>query len=182
MKRHIRELLFDLLFCLIGTAFVALAIAVFNVPNDIAPGGVSGMATALASISPIRVGVWTLLLNVPLLLAAWRLQGPRPLAMTLIATVRLSFFIDFFDELLPGYTNNPLLAAVFFAAVGLLMGLKFANLNWTNEIYPIKQSMSVLFYLLLSIAYGAAVIALYFLVAYPLGHIVYLLIVTAVTA
>ena len=76
----------------------------------------------------------------------------------------------------------PLLAAVFFAALGLLMGLKFANLNWTNEIYPIKQSMSVLFYLLLSIAYGAAVIALYFFVAFPLGHVVYLLIVTAVTA
>ena len=40
----------------------------------------------------------------------------------------------------------------------------------------------MLFYLLLSIAYGAAVIALYFLVAYPLGPIVYLAIVTAVTA
>ena len=76
----------------------------------------------------------------------------------------------------------PLLAAVFFAALGLLLGLKFVNLNWTNEIYPIKQSLSVLIYLLLSIAYGAVVIALYFLYAFPLGHVVYLLIVTAVTA
>ncbi|MBR6704200.1 MAG: hypothetical protein IKI82_02100 [Lachnospiraceae bacterium] len=76
----------------------------------------------------------------------------------------------------------PLLAAVFFAALGLLMGLKFANLNWTNEIYPIKQSMSVLFYLLLSIAYGAAVIGLYFLGGIGLGPELYLTIVTAVTA
>ena len=116
----------DIVFALVGSMITALAIAVFTVPNDIAPGGVSGLATALAFITPIRVGVWTLLLNVPLLLAAWRLQGPRPLAMTLIATVLLSFFIDFFDELLPGYTNNPLLAAVFGGVLsGLGVGLLF---------------------------------------------------------
>ncbi len=116
----------DLVFSLVGSLLVALAIAVFTVPNDIAPGGVSGMATALAYITPIRVGVWTLLLNVPLLLAALRLQGVRPLAMTMIATVLLSFFIDFLDDLLPGYTNNPLLAAVFGGVLsGLGVGILF---------------------------------------------------------
>ena len=116
----------DLLFAAAGSFLVALAIAVFTIPNDIAPGGVSGMATALASISPIHVGVWTLLLNVPLLLAAWRLQGPRALTMTLIATALLSFFIDWLDALLPGYTNNPLLAAVFGGALsGFGVGVLF---------------------------------------------------------
>ena len=120
MKRNIRELLFDLLFCLIGTAFVALAIAVFNVPNDIAPGGVSGLATALAHISPLTVGLWTLLLNVPLLLFAWRLLGIRSLALTGVSTVLLSFFIDWFTGLLTPYTNNVLLAAI---AGGVICGL-----------------------------------------------------------
>lgn len=116
----------DVLFSLAGSLLVAFAIAVFTVPNDIAPGGVSGMATALASITPIRVGVWTLLLNVPLLLAAWRAQGPRQLTMTLLATVLLSVFIDGIDTLLPGYTNNPLLAAVFGGAIsGLGVGILF---------------------------------------------------------
>ena len=89
------DLIKDLFFSLMGSLLVGLAIAVFTVPNDIAPGGVSGAATALAYISPIRVGVWTLILNVPLMLAALRMQGPRPLLMTLLATVLLSFFIDF---------------------------------------------------------------------------------------
>lgn len=116
----------DILFSLAGSLLVAFAIAVFTVPNDIAPGGVSGMATALASVTPIRVGVWTLLLNVPLLLAAWRALGPRALTMTLLATVMLSVFIDGIDTLLPGYTNNPLLAAVFGGAVsGLGVGILF---------------------------------------------------------
>ena len=116
----------DVLFSLAGSLLVAFSIAVFTVPNDIAPGGVSGMATALASITPIRVGVWTLLLNVPLLLAAWRALGPRALTMTLLATVLLSVFIDRIDTLLPGSTNNPLLAAVFGGAVsGLGVGILF---------------------------------------------------------
>ena len=119
-------LLKDLLFSLAGSMLVGLAIAVFTVPNDIAPGGVSGAATALAYISPIRVGVWTLILNVPLMLAALRMQGPRTLMMTLLATVLLSFFIDFFGDVLPGYTNNPLLAAVFGGALsGLGVGVLF---------------------------------------------------------
>ena len=119
-------LLKDLLFSLAGSMLVGLAIAVFTVPNDIAPGGVSGAATALAYISPIRVGVWTLILNVPLMLAALRMQGPRTLMMTLLATVLLSFFIDFFGDVLPGYTNNPLLAAVFGGALsGLGVGVVF---------------------------------------------------------
>lgn len=110
----------DVVYSLLGSATVALAVAVFTVPNDIAPGGVSGLATALAYVSPVSVGVWTLLLNVPLLLTAWRLLGPRALAMTLLATVLLSVFIDLFAALLPGYTNNILLAAV---AGGVLSGL-----------------------------------------------------------
>ena len=110
----------DVVYSLLGSATVALAVAVFTVPNDIAPGGVSGLATALAYVSPVSVGVWTLLLNVPLLLTAWRLLGPRALAMTLLATVLLSVFIDLFAALLPGYTNNVLLAAV---AGGVLSGL-----------------------------------------------------------
>ena len=116
----VKGLLLDLVYSVLGSALVALAVAVFTVPNDIAPGGVSGLATALAYITPISVGVWALMLNVPLLLAAWRLLGPRALAMTLLATVLLSVFIDLFGYLLPGYTNNVLLAAV---AGGVLSGL-----------------------------------------------------------
>jgi len=116
----IRGFVLDLVYSVIGSAIVALAVAVFTVPNDIAPGGVSGLATALAYISPISVGTWALMLNVPLMLAAWRLLGARPLFFTLLATVLLSAFIDLFAWLLPGYSNNVLLASV---AGGVLSGL-----------------------------------------------------------
>ena len=65
-----RGFLLDLLFILLGTVLVGLPIAVFTVPNDIAPGGVSGLATALAHLTPhISVGAWALLYNKLLLTA-----------------------------------------------------------------------------------------------------------------
>ena len=36
-----------------------------------------------------------------------------------------------------------LLNTVFFALFGLFLGLKLPNFSWTNEIVPIKQSLSV---------------------------------------
>ena len=125
-QRGLKGLLVDLVFVAVGSALVALAVAVFTVPNDIAPGGVSGLATALAYITPVRVGLWSLLLNVPLLLAAWRLLGPRSLGLTLLSTVLLSVLIDLFGSVLTGYTNNELLAAVAGGAIsGLGVGLLF---------------------------------------------------------
>ena len=104
-----KDIVTDMIYCIVGSALVGLSLSMFTIPNDIAPGGVSGLSTALAYITPIRVSIWNLLLNVPLLLCAWKLLGPRPLAMTLVATVLLSAFIDL-TALLPVYSSNTLLA------------------------------------------------------------------------
>ena len=87
-KLNGKELLIDLVYVIIGTALVGAALSVFTIPNDIAPGGVSGLATALAYITPIRVRIWTLALNVPLLIGAWRLLGKRSLIFTIKIAIR----------------------------------------------------------------------------------------------
>ena len=121
-----KNFLIDVVFTLIGSALVGAALSVFVEPNDIAPGGVSGLAIALAYITPIRVSIWTLALNIPLLLCAWRILGKRSLIFTLISTVLLSVFIDLSAAFLPAYTNNPLLAACCGGVVtGLGIGMLF---------------------------------------------------------
>ena len=110
----------DFIYAVIGSALVGIAIAVFTVPNDIAPGGVSGLATALAYISPIRVSEWNLIMNIPLLLCAWKMLGPRSLIFTLISTVLLSVSIELSMMLIPTYSSNMLMAAV---CGGVLSGL-----------------------------------------------------------
>ena len=121
-----KNFLIDVVFTIIGSALVGAALSVFIEPNDIAPGGVSGLAIALAYITPIRVSIWTLALNIPLLLCAWRILGKRSLIFTLISTVLLSVFIDLSAAFLPAYTNNPLLAACCGGVVtGLGIGMLF---------------------------------------------------------
>ena len=121
-----KNFLIDVVFTIIGSALVGAALSVFVEPNDIAPGGVSGLAIALAYITPIRVSIWTLALNIPLLLCAWRILGKRSLIFTLISTVLLSVFIDLSAAFLPAYTNNPLLAACCGGVVtGLGIGMLF---------------------------------------------------------
>ena len=130
MNKTVKNRIFDAVAVLIGTAAVAAGLAVFTIPNDIAPGGVSGLATALAELFGHRIGIGTLtlLLNVPLFLLAWRVLGMKPLLATLAATVTLSVFIDLFCAILPTYTNNVLLAAGLGGVLcGAGMGLLFVR-------------------------------------------------------
>ena len=128
--RRIKAAALDAVILILGSALVAAGLSMFTAPNDIAPGGVSGLATALAYLvgDRIIIGLWTFLLNVPLVIVAWRKLGFRPLARTAVATVLLSLFIDLFTAVLPHYTNNILLAACFGGALcGAGMGLLFVR-------------------------------------------------------
>ncbi len=119
MFRRRIDALYDFAAIIVGCFLTAASIVIFTVPNNIAPGGVSGFATALAHFTPISVGWWSLLLNVPLVLAGWRMIGFKPLAKTVIATVLLSAMIEVMTAFIPGYTNNILLASVL---GGVLLG------------------------------------------------------------
>lgn len=124
MKKNKRALLLDFLFILLGSALTAMGIAVFTAPNQIAPGGISGIATVFSYLTDLPVGLLSLLCNVPLMLIAWRKLGFSALSKTMAATVLLSIGIDSFAGILPPYQNNTLLAALTGGALtGAGMGL-----------------------------------------------------------
>lgn len=74
----------------------------------------------------------------------------------------------------------PIVFCVLTALIGLSVGLKTANVNWTNELMPVKQSLGVFIALfgswLLSIAFGG----LWFLAAGKMSGSAYMLIATLV--
>lgn len=117
MNEKLKNAIKDIASIVAGSAAVAAALVIFTIPNDIAPGGVTGLATALQSVTPFSAGVWALILNVPLFFLAFRKLGFRPLLKTAVATVLLSVLIDLFSLFLPGYTRNILVAAVFGGAL-----------------------------------------------------------------
>lgn len=59
--------------------------------------------------------------------------------------------------------------AVFFAMLGLTMGLKLPNLNWTNEVIPIKQSAAVNITVFSSMILGVALGGLYIWFGWRMG-------------
>ena len=119
------QVLYDILVCIIGSALVGTALSVFTIPNEIAPGGISGLSTALAYMLGVRVSVLSLVLNIPIMLAAYRLLGKRSFLYTLLSTALLSGFIEL-ASFLPVYTGNILIAAVYGGVLtGIGIGILF---------------------------------------------------------
>lgn len=70
----------------LGAVIYALAFDWFVAPNQIAMGGVTGLAQIVNALVPVLpVGVLSILVNVPLFLAGWRLLGGRLLVSSLYA-------------------------------------------------------------------------------------------------
>ena len=117
-KYTLKDFLVDLILCVIGNAAVSFQVAVFTAPNQIVGGGVSGLSTTLAYITPISVGLWSIILNLPLIIAAWRLMGLRAIVFTVISVLLDGALIDWFSIMLPHYTNNVLLASIYAGVCG----------------------------------------------------------------
>lgn len=126
----------DLLMIVAGSILYAVAIGMFSAPNDIAPGGLTGIATLLnyASVTwswPIElpIGITTIAMNVPLIIAAWFVLN-RSMAIRTLMGIAISSVLT---DLLSPYLNNlylveegknPLLVCIFGGALlGLGVGL-----------------------------------------------------------
>ena len=101
----------------LGCALGALAYPLFLVPNHIAPGGLTGLATVLNYLFHWPVGTTSLLMNIPLFIIGYRAMGRVFVIRSLVATVLFSVLIDLIP--LPPMTQQPLLGAVF---GGVLLG------------------------------------------------------------
>ena len=75
MKKSGEELIKDLLHVVIGSFVYTLGVYCFTAPNEIAPGGVTGLSTMINALTDIPMGVLTFVLNAPLLLLAFFFVG-----------------------------------------------------------------------------------------------------------
>lgn len=76
-------------------AFVyAVGVSLFTDPNNMAPGGVTGISIILSRLIPISTGTLIMLLNVPILIfAVWKF-GIRLTVSSIYATALISFFTN----------------------------------------------------------------------------------------
>lgn len=110
----------------LGSLLIALGLDMFLIPNRIAAGGVSGLATLIFYVFGAPVGITMLVINVPLFLASLRLLGARFGLNTLYGFLTLSLFVDALEPIIESPTQDPLLAAVYGGVItGVGLGLVF---------------------------------------------------------
>lgn len=117
-RREGRQLVRDYLLVVIGALVTAASFSWFFLPYDVAPGGVTGIATVISSLTGLSVGLLSFLINVPLFLAGWRQVGWRFAVRSFVAMVLLSLFIDLLPQVNPA--GDIMLATVF---GGVLLGV-----------------------------------------------------------
>lgn len=113
----------DILFIFIGTGIYAFGIYAFTAPNQIAPGGITGIATVVNAFTGFKIGTLVTLFNIPLLLLGFKTLGKRFIFNTLLSTVFFNIQVDYLYPFLPVYKGNLILAAIF---GGLFIGLGLA--------------------------------------------------------
>lgn len=118
----------NLLCTLGGILMYSLALDLFLVGNNIAAGGISGIAIVLTQVFPVSVGTLVFLMNVPILLSSLVVNGWRYTIGAIIGATVYSASIELFT-VFPTLTGNPLVAAVY---GGVIYGVGMALLTLGN--------------------------------------------------
>ena len=113
MKKTFKERAVDYLMITLGSVIYAAGISLFLDPNNLAPGGVSGIAIILNNfIKPLNVGTIIVLINIPIMIIGVIKFGFRFLFSSIYAVAVSSGAMELFDRTIGGVTDNPLLAAI----------------------------------------------------------------------
>lgn len=112
---------------ILGGAIFALGFDLFLIPHGLNCGGVSGLSMVLVEVLGFSsVGVWQILINIPLFLLGGLKIGKKFFVGSLIGMASSSLFIDLFS-IIPVPQTEILLAIVYGAALcGVGVGLVFS--------------------------------------------------------
>ena len=99
----------------IACAIFALSFNIFYAPNDIAFGGVTGIAQMGNRLFPVfPIGLLIICVNIPLFIMAWKFMGRHMLLGSLYAMFVSSLLLDLFGNLIHFPTlEEPLMACIF---------------------------------------------------------------------
>ncbi len=113
----------------VGSLLYSLAFTWFFAPNQVAMGGLTGLAQVINLLVPVLpVGMLIFVMNVPLFFLGWKFIGGHLLVSSLYAMAISSFAIDIMDMLITFPTTERMLAAFGGGALmGVGLGMVFAE-------------------------------------------------------
>ncbi len=123
----IRKILIKIILITFGAFVYSMGISIFLDPNNLAPGGTTGIAIIINKITSLKTGTLVLLINLPILIFGWWKFGTRFILSTIYVTLVSSFFINALNtQVIVNYgviTHDLLLSGV---AGGSLMAIGMA--------------------------------------------------------
>ena len=119
MNENIKNSILSIIGTIIGAGIIGFGTGSFLLPSQLSTGGFSGIATITYYLFQIPMGTMNILLNIPMFIFSGFRIGKNFFIKTIIGTVSLSVFIDFFDKY-PPITTDRFLASIY---GGLIIGL-----------------------------------------------------------
>lgn len=153
----------DLPAIMLGCAIAAFATDVFMIPNGLAAGGLTGLATIIAELGrragiSLPVGIQTIVMNALLLLVVVRSGGLKYVVQTVTGFVLFGFFTDLFAPFVLRLQHEDIMLSALWGGIvsGIGYGLVFrcgANTGGSDTIGQIIARKS-------SLPVGATVMAI----------------------
>lgn len=105
-KRIIRNIKRYLLITMVAVLY-GIGTSLFLEPNDLVPGGLTGVSMMVSRYVPLPTGTIFMLINIPIIAVAWYRFGGRFIVSTLYAVACVSGFTNLFSNL-PALTGEKL--------------------------------------------------------------------------
>lgn len=133
-----------------GSFLFAAAVNLFFLPADLNTGGLTGLAIILNQLFNTPIGITAFVMNIPLIIMAFRHIGPHFLAWTLTATAAVSVLIELTVNLPQmvniGNGDDRLLFCIFGGTIaGLGLGMIFTQGATTGGTDIISRLLSLVF-------------------------------------
>lgn len=117
-KRNYQSTINKIVFVILGSILVAIALEIFLIPNKIIDGGIVGISIMSSYLTKLPLGIFTFILNAPFLVIGYKQIGKTFAVTTFFANILLSIGVTLLHPI-PGLTQDILLASVF---GGVIMG------------------------------------------------------------
>lgn len=118
-KTSVTDYLVKFIFITVGAILMGVALEIFLVPNQIIDGGITGISIVLSKITPVSLGLYIFLINLPFLFIGYKQIGKTFAISTLYGVAVMSATTAFLHHFEP-FTHEKILAVLY---GGLLLGL-----------------------------------------------------------
>lgn len=119
----------NILLIILGAAIMSFGLVYFNMENNLADGGFTGITLILYFIFNINPAYSNLILNIPLFFIGWKVLGRNVFIYTIIGTVAVSVFLWIFQRIevvnIPLHEDMTLAALFAGVTIGVGLGIVF---------------------------------------------------------